>query len=360
MPLERWSAARTAARLRAPGPADDKYRRGVLGMRTGSADYPGAAVLGVTAAWRAGVGMLRYVPPTEGSGGAPSASDAPPRGAGLPDPAAAVLAVRPETVFGEPGGRPCDAWLIGSGTDPASRSAAETAALRELLRGDAPVVVDAGALGLAAEAAGARGGEGSLPPGPAAPMILTPHRGEFERLWETCGLGGLPVGWPRREDSAAADAEVLAEGASRLAARLGATVLLKGSTTIAAAPTGDAAAVGPATPWLATAGTGDVLAGALGALVACDAEAVRRDPSLLRDLGAAAAQLHDTAARIASGDSGSDDCGAGSCGDGAGVGAGVGGAAEAAHRGRPITALDVAEALPLAFARLSASGDRTD
>ncbi|WP_277425201.1 ADP-dependent NAD(P)H-hydrate dehydratase, partial [Leucobacter chromiireducens] len=164
--------------LRRPGAHDDKYRRGVLGVRTGSAAYPGAAVLGVGAAWRTGVGLLRYVPPT--------ADPAPPYG--LMTPAAAVLAASPETVFGAPqDARQCDAWLLGSGTDPDTRSAAETAALTELLAGPAPVVVDAGALGLAAEL---RGGGGS----PAeTPLILTPHAGEFARLWRGAGLGDPPA-----------------------------------------------------------------------------------------------------------------------------------------------------------------------
>lgn len=305
---ERWDPARTARWLRVPGPADDKYRRGVLGVRTGSAAYPGAAVLGVSAAWRTGTGMLRYVPP----------ADEGPSELGLVPPAAAVLAARPETVFGEPGGRPCDAWLIGSGTDPDARSDAETAALARILREDAPVVVDAGALALAAEVAQEGGGSG-VGNRRSAPLILTPHRGEFERLWRTSGLGELPEDWPGRDGTSLAP---LAAAAARLAARLGATVLLKGSTTLSATPVGRVFAIGPATPWLAAAGTGDVLAGILGALVACHAEEARRDPEVLGELGAAAAHLHDAAARQATGD------------------------------GRPITALDVAEAIPGAFERL--------
>lgn len=298
-----WDETRTAAWLRVPGADDHKYRRGVLGARTGSAAYPGAAVLGVAAAWRAGIGMVRYVPPVE-----IQRADH-----GLPSPAAAVLAAHPETVFGAPGGRACDAWLIGSGTDAQTRPGAETAELHAILTGDAPVVVDAGALGLAAEIA--RSADA------LAPAVLTPHFGEFAGLWAAAGLGEAPESGSQCSRAA---------GAARLAEALGATVLLKGSVTIAAAPGSAPVLVGPATPWLATAGTGDVLAGALGALVAAHAEAVRRDPALLAELGAAAAHMHDAAARIASG--GIDD----------------------AETGRPITALDVAHALPAAFARLRA------
>lgn len=313
---ERWTREHAAAWLRRPGAADDKYRRGVLGMRVGSLRYPGAAVLGVSAAWRTGVGLLRYVPPREG-GAAPL---------GLPRPAAAVLAVRPETVFGDSAGRPCDAWVIGSGTDPDARSAEERDALLELLSRPAPVVVDAGALGLVGEA----NGTGIR----SAPAILTPHAGEFERLWEAALGNPLPRGWTARPSAdpgmSDAAAEARREATLRLAERLGSTVLLKGSVSILASPAGRSLACGPATPWLASAGTGDVLAGVLGALVAAHAAAVREDPELLGPIGATAALLHDAAARIASGDT------------------------NATGAGRPVTALDVADALPSAVESLRA------
>ena len=298
---ERWTARDAAALLRAPGQHDDKYRRGVLGVRTGAAGYPGAAVLGVSAAWRAGCGMIRYVPP-EGD---------PEPAFGLPSAAAAVLAVRPETVFGPPTGRGCDAWLIGSGTDPATRSDAEGRALRAILSGPAPVIVDAGALSLA------------VAPHFAAPAVLTPHAGEFERLWSDAQLGGLPDGW----DPRTADTATRAHAAVRLARELGVTVLLKGSVTVSATPAGWVRAIGPATPWLASAGTGDVLAGIAGALVAGHAAHVRADPEMLGQIGATAALLHDRAARLASG-------------------------ADDARVGGPITAGDVVEAIPAAIAAL--------
>lgn len=328
--ITRWSREHAAEWLRRPGAGDDKYRRGVLGVRTGSAQYPGAAVLGVSAAWRTGVGLLRYVPPLDDA--------ASPHG--LPSPAAAVLAAHPETVFGEPGSRACDAWVLGSGTDPADRSSAEQSALRQLRRGSAPLVIDAGALDLAVAAdagtaetstaeTAADSPAVSLPGG--APAILTPHGGEFERLWRAAGLGELPDDWAPRSGDADDDIAQIgrARAASRLAERLGTTVLLKGSLTVCAAPDGQILRVGPATPWLATAGTGDVLAGILGALVAAHATQVRESHAVLARLGATAALLHDTAARIASGD------------------------AEARGAGRPITALDVADAIPEAFATLS-------
>lgn len=269
-----WDAARTGRSLRKPTDADDKYSRGVVGIRTGSAAYPGAAMLGVEAAWRAGTGMVRYVGPRR-------AEDL-------------VLARRPETVTAP--GR-VQAWVIGSGTDAADRADDETAALRELLAGAAPVVVDAGALDLAGDA--------------AAPIIVTPHRREFDRLRAGWGLAPLAADAP---DDARADA------VRQAAAALGGVVLLKGAVTIVADPEGTVRWVRAGTPWLATAGTGDVLAGAMGALVAARAADGPVDAVALADAAAAAAWVHGRA-----------------------------GAAAAAARGGsggPVTALDVAEALP--------------
>lgn len=259
----------TARFLRVPDEHDDKYSRGVVALRTGSAEYPGAAILGVEAAWRAGAGFVRYV----GSGRA----------------ADAVIARRPETVTGVDTGRTrINAWVIGSGTDPASRSQEETAALRGVLAGDVAVVADAGALDVA------RSG--------SAPRVLTPHAGEFARLYPGLDAQTDPVTAVRE---AADDA--------------GAVVLLKGARTLIASPTGTVIAVREGPGWLATAGSGDVLAGVIGALIAGNPGAD------LAEVTAAAAWLHGSAARLA-----------------AGVGAG--------ETGHPIVALDVAEHLPSAIA----------
>lgn len=274
--MREWSRGDTARFVRVPSDDDDKYSRGLVALRTGSAAYPGAAVLGVEAAWRAGAGYVRYV--------------------GERRPADAVLARRPETVVGADAGRSRPgAWVIGSGTDAAHRSDAETAQLREILAGTAPVVVDAGALDLAA--------------GAAAPLLLTPHAGEFARLVE-----GLRLPSAERDPGAAVAAA---------ASELGATILLKGARTLIAAPGGALIGVSSGTGWLATAGTGDVLAGILGALIAANPDAV------LAEVAAAGAWLHGYAARRA-------------------AGAGDGGP------GHPIVALDVADALPGAIADLLA------
>ncbi len=322
-----WTPARAAGHIAVPGPSSDKYRRGVLGVRTGSAAYPGAAVLGVEAAWRTGVGMVRYVPPLGDDASA----------LGLPSPAAAVLAARPETVFGDGYtalGARCDAWLIGSGTDATRRGFAEREALRRILAGSDPVVVDAGALG-------------ELAVGEArTPIALTPHRGELLSLWRAAGLGGAPADWPdgagHRSGSPEPGEGALLDAAQRLAEAYGATVLLKGSLSVVATPGGFRAIAGPATPWLAAAGTGDVLAGMLGAIAATHATQLRRDPELFGPLAASAAVLHDAAARRAA-----------AFPREIGAAGSVAGAAWAEGEG-PITALDVAHALPAAIAALSA------
>ncbi|WP_087130774.1 ADP-dependent NAD(P)H-hydrate dehydratase [Microbacterium esteraromaticum] len=274
--LREWTRTDMATALRVPTAADDKYSRGVVALRTGSADYPGAAVLGVEAAWRSGAGYVRYI------GGA----------------ADAVLARRPETVAGADLGRTrIGAWVIGSGTDAAHRSDNETDALQKILAGSVPVVVDAGALDLVAEA--------------AAPRLLTPHAGELARLCTRLGMNA---------DRLEADRAGIV---SEVAEKLGATVLLKGATTLIAAPGAQLIAVSNAPSWLATAGTGDVLGGVLGALIAANPQ------HPIDETAAAGVWLHAHAARLASG-----------AVDGA--------------PGHPIVALDVAEALPLAIAELLA------
>ncbi|GAA1467429.1 ADP-dependent NAD(P)H-hydrate dehydratase [Microbacterium thalassium] len=263
-----------------PTATDDKYSRGVLGVRTGSERYPGAAVLGVEAAHRAGIGMVRYVGP--------------------PTPAGLVLAARPETVTSA--GR-VQAWLIGSGTDPADRTDAETAALRGILAEGVPVIVDAGALDLAAHA--------------EVPLIVTPHAREHATLRRMLGLGatGDPALVGGVDDP---DDHARRHAAAETARALDGVVVLKGSRTVVATPDGWTAVVDAGTPWLATAGTGDVLAGAIGAVVASTAEHGVA-PALA---AAAGVWLHGRAAALA--------------------------AAEHGERGGPITALDVAANLPRA------------
>lgn len=224
-----------------PAPTGDsqKYSRGVLGIRAGSAGYPGAAVLCTGGALAGPVGMVRFVGPD--------------------DVARAVVARFPEVVAGP--GR-VQAWVVGPGLG--GDRGGEVA---EVLASDLPVLVDADGL---------RSLDGRVPEG--ARVLLTPHAGELARL-----LG------VDRSEVEARRLEHAREGARRT----GAAVLLKGATTVVASPDGRVRVAHAGTPYLATAGAGDVLAGFAGALLAAGLDPL--------EAGALGAFLHGTAARRASG-----------------------------------------------------------
>jgi hydroxyethylthiazole kinase-like uncharacterized protein yjeF len=194
------------------------------------------------------------------------------------------------------------AWVAGPGMGTSDEAAERLAAI---LRTGLPVLVDADGLTLL-----------SLTPRllpRSAPTLLTPHAGELGRL---LGADAGEVERRRLEHARAA------------ARKFGACVLLKGSTTVVAQP-GDADPVlinTTGTPWLATAGTGDVLSGLAGALLA---------QGLLPPQAAiTAAYLHGLAARLAA--------------------AGAGGPVDEDLEGgeAPLGASDVLEAIPLAFRSL--------
>lgn len=258
-----FGAQEVAGLIRQPTSIDDKYARGVLGLVAGSERYPGAAVLAAEAAVRTGVGMVRLV--------------APKRVTDL------VLSRRPEVV---PTPGRVHAWVLGPGLAAEDRGPSLRRTLDAAIADSVPVVLDAGALDRARQI-GAR-------------AILTPHAGELARL-----LGDVTRAEVEREP------ERWARAAHELT---GATVVLKGSTTVVVDAQGVQHVPVP-THWLATAGSGDVLAGVLGALLAT--HAVRQEASGL-ELGAAAVWLHGRAAELASG-------------------------------GGPIAALDVAEHMPAAI-----------
>ena len=194
-----------------PVASDDKYSRGVLGVVAGGESYPGAAVLSVTAAVEAGCGMVRYV--------------------GTPTPTALVRAAVPEAVHGP--GR-VQAWVVGPGLDVASRASGSTAQLdaaREALLGEEPVVVDAGGLDLLdAEVLEARAD---------AVTLLTPHAGECARLLTRLAAVPGSTSWSIPVQGEVTREEVEARPlahARALAALTGATVLLKGATTLVVPP----------------------------------------------------------------------------------------------------------------------------
>jgi hydroxyethylthiazole kinase-like uncharacterized protein yjeF len=216
-----------------PAPDAQKYTRGVVGVRAGSEQYPGAGVLCVSGASAGLVGMVRYL------GGA----------------ADLVRAKHPEVVVGE--GR-VQAWVIGSGG-----GADAERALADSLADGVPVVVDADGLTHL---------DGPL----GVPALLTPHAGELARMLDV----------PREE----VEAEQIGH-AREAARRYGATVLLKGRHTLVAQPTGEVRVTTVGPPWLATAGAGDVLAGLCGSLVAAGLSPF--------DAGSVGSWLHGTAALVA-------------------------------------------------------------
>ncbi|RAG81866.1 bifunctional ADP-dependent NAD(P)H-hydrate dehydratase/NAD(P)H-hydrate epimerase [Streptacidiphilus pinicola] len=238
-----------AALLPEPDAESDKYRRGVVGIAAGSARYPGAAVLAVGAALHGGVGAVRY------AGAA----------------AREVVRAHPEALVGEGGPKDAgrvQAWVVGPGL---SQDAEAERAVTEALDADVPVLVDADGLRLLAR-------RGSAP----ANALLTPHAGEAVAL-----LAGIGVTATRDQ----VEAERLRH-ARALARGYRCTVLLKGSTTVVTGPTGPARVNATGTAQLATAGSGDVLSGLAGALLAAGLSPV--------DAGSVAAYLHGLAGRLSS------------------------------------------------------------
>lgn len=203
-------AADVARLLPVPAPFDHKYTRGVVGVRAGSAMYPGAAVLCTSGASSGVAGMVRYVG----------------------EAADAVRARHPGVVAGE--GR-VQAWVVGSGGGEEADEA-----VAKSLADDVPTVVDADGLR-------------HVPRRSGRPLVLTPHAGELAAM-----LG---------VDRADVDARQLAH-ARRAAEEYDAVVLLKGRHSLTAAPDGRVAVTTSGLPWLAVAGAGDVLAGLVGSLLA--------------------------------------------------------------------------------------------
>ncbi|MFY1635948.1 NAD(P)H-hydrate dehydratase [Solwaraspora sp. WMMB335] len=249
-------------------PAAEKYNRGVVGVATGSVTYPGAAVLSVGGAVAGPTGLVRY------AGGADTQ----------------VLQHHPSVIAT---GRVADAgrvqaWVCGSGLGGGESAAAE---LRAVLAAPVPVVLDADALTMLVD-----GTWSEQLRSRRAPTVITPHDREFARL----------AGGTSGADRVGA--------ALRLAAWMQATVLLKGDRTVVAGPDGRAFVNPTGTPALATGGTGDVLAGLLGSLLAAGLAPERA--------ALAAAYVHGLAGREAA-------------------------------RGGPVTAVEVAAALRPVVAELT-------
>jgi ADP-dependent NAD(P)H-hydrate dehydratase / NAD(P)H-hydrate epimerase len=243
-----FDAADVAARWPVPGPHDDKYTQGVTGVMAGSSTYPGAAVLCTGAAVAATSGMVRYSGSAHGD----------------------VLAHWPEVIASPTpaaAGR-VQSWVVGPGL---GTDATGAAALWFALETDLPVLIDADGLTILAA-------HPDMLAGRRAPTVLTPHAGEFARL-----AGASP-----------GDDRI---GATRkLADAFGATVLLKGNVTVVADPGGPVYLNPAGQSWAATAGSGDLLSGMIGALLAAGLP-----PS---EAAAAAAFVHARAAELSAADPG--------------------------------------------------------
>ena len=249
-PVELLEAADVVRLLPTAEAVADKYTRGVVGIAAGSQQYTGAAVLSVGAAVRAGAGMVRF--------------------AGAPHAAEQVRARWPEVVVTEQEGAQVidagrvQAWVVGPGLGTDGRAAATVEAV---LAQDVPVLVDADALTVCAQ-------HPDWLRRRSAPTLLTPHDREFARFGEPVGADRLGA-------------------ARRLAQDLGVTVLLKGDATVVTDATGPARVNPTGSPVLATAGTGDVLSGGCGALLAQGLST--------RDAGSVGAYLHGRAGVLSAG-----------------------------------------------------------
>lgn len=218
-----------------PRPAGHKYDRGHALVVSGPEWHTGAARMGARAALRAGAGLVTVASPP----------------AALPVNAAHLTAIMLLPCDGASAlatilrDRRKNAVLLGPalGVGPETRSLAETA-----LASGAASVLDADAL---TSFAGERGSLArAVASHPGRPVVLTPHEGEFERLFADFGQGSK------------------LERARAAAKSVNATVILKGADTVIAAPDGRAAINDSAPPWLATAGAGDVLGGIVTGLMA--------------------------------------------------------------------------------------------
>jgi ADP-dependent NAD(P)H-hydrate dehydratase / NAD(P)H-hydrate epimerase len=256
-PLAKKFTSRDAKRcIIIPSELDHKYSRGVLGVITGSAQYPGAAVLTTSAAVATGVGMVRFN-----------------SSSGL---AHLVLHTTPEVVV-QPG--KVNAWLLGSGIEVSKYKHFSTWLRHRWFvlasRQTVPTVLDAGALYLA----------GTL----EQPTLITPHYGELAQLLTSRGLrvtAEAIEGDPKKWIKIAVE-------------KLSVTILLKGSRTLVANEN-VLYELPVSTPWLATAGSGDVLAGIIGSIVTTNTIEILNDANRLAEVAATGALIHLLAADKAS------------------------------------------------------------
>lgn len=247
----------TDVRVGSELPADaTKYSRGVVAIVAGSARYPGAAVLAVAGARRGGAGYVRHISPSDEVGTLVVSR--------FPD-------VVPSADVDDDLLRRMAAAVVGPGTSADDTWVSDV--LRRVLATDAAVVIDGGALDLLVNDPVVRESVHAR----IAPTVITPHAGEAARLGAT------------GEDR---HAQALA-----LAYDIGAVVVLKGSGTVVAAPGAVVSVDTVAGPELATAGTGDVLAGLLGSMLAAHRP---KTTTACADVASQAVYAHACAGKAAS------------------------------------------------------------
>jgi hydroxyethylthiazole kinase-like uncharacterized protein yjeF len=217
-------AGDVGARWPVPGPSDDKYTQGVTGIAAGSSTYPGAAVLSAGAAVLATSGMVRFAGSAAG---------------GVRDHWPEVIATESIMDAGK-----VQAWAVGPGI---GTGATGTAVLVEAIKRDVPLCIDADGVTLLAHHVDLRASVRGKP------VVITPHDREFARVAGDVGTDRIAA-------------------ARRAAAQLGVTVLLKGNATVVADPDGRTLVNPSPGSWAATAGSGDVLTGIIGALLAAGLE----------------------------------------------------------------------------------------
>ncbi|GAA4116487.1 bifunctional ADP-dependent NAD(P)H-hydrate dehydratase/NAD(P)H-hydrate epimerase [Enteractinococcus coprophilus] len=243
-----------------------KYSHGVLSVVAGSAEYPGAAVLVVNAATATGVGYLSLVAE-------------PPRGKTVADK---VLATTPQAVVTDQVTDKATAVVIGPGLGATMRAQDATrSALQAAIRLQIPALVDASGLDVLEP----RVFDAALPA-----LVLTPHVGEMQRLTTRLApdLVALPV----------------VEQAAACAKRFGVWVVLKSATTYVFSPTGLRSLHPARTAELATAGTGDTLAGILGAGLSRLKPSAEGFMQRLFSTLSAGVRLHSMAGELAAADGG--------------------------------------------------------
>jgi hydroxyethylthiazole kinase-like uncharacterized protein yjeF len=239
--------------VQVPSVEQDKYSRGVLGVITGSKRYPGAAVLTTKAAQKTGVGMIRFC-------------------SKIKQVNYLVLEKNPETVTQQ---GQVQAWLLGSGITTNGDNFFTRRKLKNAINQALPQVLDAGALYLAGKQ--------------ISPTIITPHYQELARLFENNSIK-VSVTDIRKDPE---------KWAKKAAQEFGLTVLLKGNLSVITDGK-KVVKIKSMSTFLATAGTGDVLAGILAALVTTNYLSLRNKTISLIDIAHCACLIHQYAALEAS------------------------------------------------------------